>query len=120
MHELSIAQNIIEIVRQSVPQDELKEVTSIKLRIGEISGVVVDSLEFGFQAIISDTELEGTRLDIEKVPFVFKCNNCGTESTNDMGITVCPKCNSTDTKIISGLELNIIEVELKESVSANN
>jgi hydrogenase nickel incorporation protein HypA/HybF len=116
MHELSIAQNIVEIVKQSVPLDELKEVTTIKLKIGEISGIVSDSLEFGFQAITSGTELEKAKLNIEKIPFVFKCNSCNSESTNDLGVTVCPECESTDTKIVSGLEMQIVEVELKETI----
>ena len=114
MHELSIAQNIVEIVRQSVPADEITNITAIKLKIGEMAGVVADSLEFGFQAITSETELEKAKLQIEKVPFVFKCNECGKESSNEFGMTICPHCNSTDTKILSGMEIQVIEVELKE------
>ena len=116
MHELSIAQNIVEIVRQSVPADEIINVTAIKLKIGEMAGVVADSLEFGFQAITSETELEKAKLQIEKVPFVFKCNECGKESGNEFGMTICPHCNSTDTKILSGMEIQVIEVELKETI----
>ena len=114
MHELSIAQNIVEIVKLNVPPEELSNVSRIKLKIGEISGVVVDSLEFGFHAITSDTELEHAELGVEKIPFIFKCNSCGKKSTNEFGITVCSECGETDTNIISGLEMQIVEVELKE------
>lgn len=114
MHELSIAQNIVDIVKQNIAENELSSVAVIKLKIGEMSGVVTDSLEFGFQAITSGTVLETAKLDIEKIPFVFKCNSCGKQSTNEFGITVCPECGGTDTNIISGLEMQIVEVELKE------
>lgn len=114
MHELSIAQNIVEIVRQSVPADELENVTAIKLKIGEMAGVVADSLEFGFMAITSETELENVKLQIEKVPFIFKCNECGRESGNQFGMTICPHCGSTNTKILSGMEIQVVEVEVKE------
>lgn len=117
MHELSIAQNIVDIVKQNVSENELSCVDSIKLKIGEMAGVVTDSLEFGFQAITSGTELESAKLVIEKIPFVYKCNVCGKESTNEYGITICPVCNGTDTLVISGLEMQIVEVELKESIS---
>ena len=116
MHELSIAQNIIEIVKQNVPTEELQSVTSINLKIGEFSGVDIDSLEFGFEAITSGTELENSKLTIEKIPFVFKCHNCGINTTNEFGISICPKCNGTNTKIISGLEIEIIEVILKNEM----
>jgi hydrogenase nickel incorporation protein HypA/HybF len=114
MHELAIAQNIVDIIKRNVSENELSNVDSIKLKIGEMAGVVTDSLEFGFQAITSGTELELAKLTIEKIPFVFKCNACGKESTNEYGITVCPECNGTDTNIISGLEMQIVEVELRD------
>lgn len=114
LHELSIAQNIVEIVKQSVPADELINVSKVRLRIGEMSGVVTDSLEFGFQAITSDTELKNAKLEIERIPFVFKCNNCMNTSTNNYGITICAVCGNSDTEIVSGLEIQIVEVELKD------
>ena len=83
-----------------------------------MSGVVADSLEFGFMAITSETELENAKLQIEKIPFVFKCNKCGKESGNEFGMTICQHCNSADTKIISGMEIQVIEVELKDEEKA--
>jgi len=116
MHELSIAQNIVEIVSQSVPANELENVTTIKLKIGEMAGVVSDSLEFGFMAITSETGLENAKLQIEKVPFVFKCNECGKKSGNEFGMTICPLCGGSDTTIISGMEIQVIEVEVREII----
>jgi hydrogenase nickel incorporation protein HypA/HybF len=114
MHELSIANDILTIIRQNVPQEELSNVENIKVKIGDMSGVVAESLEFCFQAIISETELDKAKLVIEKIPFVVKCNSCGSESTNEFGIRVCADCSNTDTTVISGLEMKVTEVELKE------
>jgi hydrogenase nickel incorporation protein HypA/HybF len=113
MHELSIANDILTIIRQNVPQEELSNIGNVNIRIGEMSGVVAESLEFCFQAIISETELNNAKLIIEKVPFAVKCNSCGNESTNEFGIRVCSNCSSTDTTVISGLEMQVTEVELK-------
>ena len=114
MHELSIANDILTIIRQNVPQEELNNIENINVKIGDMSGVVAESLEFCFQAIISETELDNAKLVIEKIPFAVKCNSCGSESTNEFGIRVCSDCNSTDTTVISGLEMQVTEVELKE------
>jgi hydrogenase nickel incorporation protein HypA/HybF len=117
MHELSIAQNILEIVKQNVPAPEFGDVRSIKVRLGEFAGVVPESLEFCFEAITADTELAGAGLDIEKIPFMVECKSCGETSTNNYGMSVCQKCGGADTKIISGLEMQVVEIELNEVVS---
>ena len=113
MHELSIANDILTIIRQNVPQEELINVENINVKIGDLSGVVAESLEFCFHAIISETGLNNAKLTIEKIPFALKCNSCGRESTNEFGIRVCSNCSSTDTTVISGLEMQVTEVELK-------
>lgn len=117
MHELSIAQDILIIIRQNVPQEELSNIENIKVKIGDMSGVVAESLAFCFQAITSETELAQAKMVIEKIPFVLKCNSCGNESTNEFGIRVCPDCRSTDTTVKSGLEMQVTEVELREELT---
>jgi hydrogenase nickel incorporation protein HypA/HybF len=115
MHELSIAQNIIDIVHQYVPENELENVDKVCIKIGEVAGIVTDSLCFGYSALISDTPLKNSSLEIENIPFIISCSKCGSESTGNSGITVCSVCGSYDTKIISGLEMQITEVLLNET-----
>jgi Zn finger protein HypA/HybF involved in hydrogenase expression len=77
MHELSIAENIVEIIHQYVPAGERDRVRRVFTSVGEQSGVVADSLEFSFQAITAKTELERSHLEIETVPFIVQCKECG-------------------------------------------
>ncbi len=114
MHELGIAQNILEIVQQSVTEDQAPAVRWIRLRIGQLSGVVPDSLEFCFQAIVSDTAMRRASLAIERVPTVFCCKKCGYRfEVNDLEY-LCRECGSPDLEIISGRQLDIVEIELEE------
>jgi len=113
MHELSIAQDILDIVFSNVPADEYENVAEIKVKIGEMAGVVPESLEFCFKAIASETQLANATLIIDKIPFILKCNSCNITSSNEMGIRICPDCGSSDTRIISGTELEVTEVELR-------
>lgn len=114
MHELSIAQNILDIVRQSVPTDELKNVRFIRLKIGSLSGVVAESLEFCVSAVVAGTSLSGAKLAIEHVPFRVRCDTCGHEFTNEIGYVVCPECAGVETRVISGRELQVTEIELDD------
>lgn len=67
MHELSIAQSILVIVRQHLPEDRNREVKSVKLKVGNLSGIVPESLQFCFQMASEGTEMQGARLEIEPV-----------------------------------------------------
>jgi len=118
MHELSIAQNICEIIRENISETELEHVTTVRLKIGTIAGIVSDSLEFSFQVITAETPLRNARLEIESVPFRVHCNVCDTVTENDVGFAMCGKCGSTDTKILSGSELNITEIEIARQTDA--
>ncbi len=114
MHELSVARNIIEIVEQNVPKDELPFVRGILLKVGEFSGVVTDSLKFSYEIIAADTELQNSELKIESVPFLLKCNSCGGITTNNYGLRECADCLKTDTEVLSGEELKIAEIILED------
>jgi hydrogenase nickel incorporation protein HypA/HybF len=68
MHELSIAQGIVEVVRKHLPMDEVQEVKAVRLRIGDQVTIVPDSLQFCFDLACEGTILQGARLEIENVP----------------------------------------------------
>ena len=115
MHELSIAQNILDLVNEQLPPKDRTRLKSIRLRIGELAGVVPDSLEFCFTAMTSGSEYEGITLELDRVPFVVECKACGRKSTNDEGIFLCSSCFGTDLKLISGDELELVSVELSDA-----
>ena len=114
LHELSFAENIVDIIHQSVPSGELEDVRIVRLKIGALSGIVADSLDFCFSAIITQTDLANARLDIEHIPFTVQCNACGNSFVNEIGVVVCPGCGGSDTTVIAGRELQITEIELDD------
>jgi hydrogenase nickel incorporation protein HypA/HybF len=114
MHELAIAQNIVEIVRESVPKAKIPSVKFVKMRIGRLAGVVPDSLEFCFSAIISGTDLEGAHLQIDHVPTAGRCKACASDFTMEEYAFFCPTCESVDIMLVSGTELEVSEIEIYE------
>jgi len=114
MHELSIAQSVLEIVRQSVSDRDLKSISAVTMKVGELAGVVTDSLEFSFKALISDTPFSDASLVIETVPFTIRCLSCGKTSRVESGFSVCPACSGADTRVLSGNELQVVSIELNE------
>ena len=65
MHELSIAQSILEIVQRHLPEGTDREVKSVRLKVGDRSGIVSESLEFCFKLASEGTAMQGARLEIE-------------------------------------------------------
>ena len=114
MHELSIAQNIVETVNQYVPNVRNNSVKSVRLRIGELSGVVADSLEFCFSAITADTPLSGTTLEIERIPYTLHCLPCDKVFTSELGVVLCPACGGNNTRVVDGIEMRVVEIELND------
>ncbi|MBM4165332.1 MAG: hydrogenase maturation nickel metallochaperone HypA [Ignavibacteria bacterium] len=119
MHELSLAQNIVEIIHQHVHENDLHNVTNVKTVVGECSGVAAESLAFSFSVIVNNTPLNNANLVIQKIPFEVYCNVCKKKSSNEFGMNVCSFCASTNCEILSGTEMNIVEIEMFEQTKKN-
>jgi hydrogenase nickel incorporation protein HypA/HybF len=120
VHELSIAQSIIDIVLQHLPEEVDGEVRSVKVRLGRLSGVVPQSLDFCFSSIVDETPLRGARLEIEPVPVRAECLTCGDAFTReDDAVYICPQCRGTEIRFITGTELQVAEVTLEDGEDGN-
>jgi len=114
MHELGIAQDILDIVQQSVPPEEAQDIEWVRIRVGQFSGVVPESLEFCFSAIVTGTEMKRASLEIERVPAISECKDCGYHFDMQDLCFSCPACNSTSLELISGNELEVVEIQLAD------
>jgi hydrogenase nickel incorporation protein HypA/HybF len=112
MHEMSVAQSIIDIVRQHLPPEDGAPVLSIRLKVGRMSGVVPASLGFCFEALTSGTRLGGAALVIDEVPLTARCGGCGATSEVPFPFRECPACRSDAMTMVSGTELQVVDIEL--------
>ncbi len=112
MHELSVAQRIVEIAEEQALKSGLARVTSIKVRIGGLTTVVPEALNFCFGFATEDTLAAGAELVIEEVPAEAKCNSCGKVfPVTDAYFLICPSCSSPDTTLLRGQELDLLSIE---------
>jgi hydrogenase nickel incorporation protein HypA/HybF len=115
MHELSLADALIDKITRLVPSQDLLHVRSVRVRIGTMSGVERDTFSSAYAAIVSGTPLRDSSLAIEVIPFTVACRSCGTTTSNEAGVCLCGTCGGTDTYVRSGTELDMISIELTES-----
>ena len=114
MHEMSVAQNILEIVREHISDGEENKVRAIKLKIGELSGIVPDALEFCFSTMIDRTEFEQASLHIVHIPIAAVCNVCKQQSKLEYGVFICPSCYSNDIELLTGKEMQVVSIEVED------
>jgi hydrogenase nickel incorporation protein HypA/HybF len=116
MHELSIAQSIVEAVEAKATECNAAHVKSVRLKIGEASSIVIDSLTFCFEMLTSlDPTLTGAQLLIDTVPHLAHCHHCDKEFAVVNFVAQCPTCQEWSSEIISGTELQILEMEIENS-----
>jgi hydrogenase nickel incorporation protein HypA/HybF len=116
MHELAIAESIVEGVTRHAQECRAQRVTSVRVQIGEASGIVNDSLAFSFEMIATmEPLLNGARLEIERVPHRARCRRCNQEFDVIRFVAQCPTCETWETDIISGTELRVLDMEIEAS-----
>ena len=115
MHELSIASSIVETVTEAAATHPGARVTSVRLRIGALAGVVEDALEFCWQLATDGTPLAGSALEVRKLPVVVHCARCNADEELD-GVQSfrCPRCGEPTADLRHGRELEIESFEIDE------
>jgi hydrogenase nickel incorporation protein HypA/HybF len=115
MHELSIATSIVEAAEAAALEAGASRVTVVSLRIGVLSGVVVDSLRFCFDMATEGTLLEGASLAVDELPAVARCTACDIEvELLEAFALVCPRCGASTPELVQGRELELASLEIVE------
>ena len=116
MHELAIAGSIVEAVEAKALECDAARVKSVRLKIGEASGIVADSLAFSFEMLVAEVPvLTGAHLLIDSVPHRARCRHCDSEFTVINYVAQCPTCQEWSGEIVSGTELQIVEMEIERN-----
>ncbi|GHF71787.1 hypothetical protein GCM10010218_61270 [Streptomyces mashuensis] len=113
MHELSVAAAIIERAADCAREHGAAAVTVVRVRVGELSGVVPDALAFSFDVAREGTPLASARLEVEQVAARAHCAACAADFA--VGVPPflwCPRCDRPSAELRSGRELEIVAVEL--------
>jgi len=114
MHELGIANSVLEAVRAEVGRHPGALPVKVAMRVGELAGVDPDALAFSFQALTSQTEWERLALEVETCPRRHRCPACETTFRVVDYDFRCPACRSPATECVGGDELELAYLELEE------
>jgi hydrogenase nickel incorporation protein HypA/HybF len=113
VHELAVAQALVEQVDAVIDQHQSSSATSIRVRIGPLAGVVPDLLATAFPLAAAGSRMQHAKLEFTHAPILVRCQTCGAETEAAMNRLLCGACGDWHTQIFSGDELLLESVELE-------
>ncbi|MBY4677392.1 hydrogenase maturation nickel metallochaperone HypA [Marinobacterium arenosum] len=112
MHEMSIAEGIVQLLEQQAVEQQYRRVRTVWLEIGPLAAVETEALRFCFEAVTRDSLAEGARLEIIELPASGWCLGCASQIEIRQRYDSCPACGSYQVQVTSGEELRIKELEV--------
>ena len=115
MHELSIAMSIVEMGEEEADRRGAARVLAVHLRLGQLTGIVKESLISSYQMASEATLLEGSRLLIEEIPIEIFCSPCNAQRpVQSIQWFICPECGTPSSNVVKGKELEVVAMEIEE------
>ncbi len=112
MHEVGIIQSTLQMAEKSARDSGATRIHELKMQIGAMSSVAVESLQFAFEVIRKGTMAEEARLVVEKVPLSAWCEFCRKEFQSDDYSLQCQDCGKVSQDIRHGRELALVSMEV--------
>ena len=112
MHEMSICESILNILKEQSRSQGFSKVERVCLEIGPLAGVEIDALEFGFDVVMRNSLAEGAKLEIQQCPAEAWCMQCAKTVPIRQRYDACGECGSHQLQVTSGEQLRIKELEV--------
>ena len=112
MHEMAIAEGILDIALDYAKKNNSSKINSITLKIGEMSGIEIEALNMSFKALTQNTIANDAELIINRIPIVGKCNKCNKVFTIEHYNFFCPECDGI-LILQSGREMQVESLDLE-------
>jgi hydrogenase nickel incorporation protein HypA/HybF len=113
MHEQSIVESLIALALENAEKAKASKILRIYVVVGELSGVVEESVNFYFSFLSKDTIAAQASLFFMHIPAQLRCRNCNTVFVPENLDFHCPNCKEQQIEIIGGRELYIDSMEVE-------
>ena len=113
MHELSITQNVLEIVLRHADSSAATQITDIYLVIGQLSSFVDEAVQFYWNIIAEGTIAQDATLHFERIQAQMLGQECGHDYQLSGSEFICPSCQSTNVTVTAGREFYVDSIEVE-------
>lgn len=112
MHEMSLCENIRDILEGQAQTGGFTRVNKVWLEVGPLSCVEPEALRFGFDVVMRGSVAEGATLDIATPRAMAQCPACHRIAEVKQRFEACPDCGSPALQVTRGDEFRIIKLEV--------
>lgn len=113
MHEMSLAENVREIIEDAAREQGFARVMAVRLEIGRLSSVEPEAMRFCFDAAMTGSIAERARLEIVEMPGQGRCEDCGRDLAMDALYEACPYCGGYRVRVTGGDAMRIRDMEVE-------
>lgn len=121
MHELSMAQGIINAVLETAEENNATEVNEVTIEIGRLAMVNPEQLEFILGVLVENTLVEDAEIKIEDIPVEIDCEDCGfhgnaiiDDKDHYAPMVKCPECDSFKIEILNGKDIVVKNIVIEK------
>ena len=119
MHELTLANSLVDLASDYAKTNRAQRVTAITIRLGVLCGIG-RALYFCFEPTARGTPCEGASLTIIESPLSVLCTNCGEPKIPRTPRNLrCPDCGRSTPKVLTGREMELVSIEIEEAERAS-
>lgn len=113
MHEMSLAENVLQIIEDAGRDQGFSRVKTVVLEIGRLASVEIEALRFCFDVVMQGSMAEGALLEIVEVCAEGLCLHCAAEMPMSEQYAACPNCGSHRVQVTSGTDMRVKELEVE-------
>lgn len=113
MHEMSIAESIVEIAEEAARREGAVRVRTVFAEIGALAGVEIEALRFCWDAVTREGLAVGAGLEITRIPGQGWCLDCSEAIALLSSFAPCPRCGGCQIAITGGTEMRVREIEVE-------
>lgn len=113
MHEMSLAEGVLQLIEDAARREQFSRVTAVWLEIGQLAGVEIEAMRFCFDAVMRDSIADGARLEIVAVPGSGWCMRCAENVPMGDALAACPQCGAVPLRVTGGTAMRVRELEVE-------
>ena len=113
MHEMSLAESVLQIIEDTARQQGFTRVKTVWLEVGQLACVEMESLRFSFEQVTNGSIAEQARLEIAEIKGRGRCSQCGSEVLLPVLFEPCPECGNYQVKVTDGDQMRVRELEVE-------
>ena len=113
MHEMSLAESVLQLMEDAARRDNFTKVTAVWLEIGQLCGVEPQAMLFCFDAVTRGSIAHGARLEIIAVPGTGQCTDCARLVPMTEVFDECPHCGGYPLQVTGGTQMRVKELEVE-------